>query len=87
MSCAFVIFVIFVCFVVCFLGCRTMTNHKGVPLAVQVSIKWKTATKKCRAKVRELKGWFRTSLTTPAKEVWQTLNAKTHRHYQSLPTS
>jgi|GEM_PF-3683469 len=43
-------------------------------------LKWKTAKKKFRVKLRELKGWFRTSLTAPANEVWSTLNAKLRGH-------
>lgn len=44
--------------------------------------KRKTAKKKYRGKVRDLKQWFRQQLTTPLSEVWTTLNAKLRGHYQ-----
>ncbi len=62
-----------------FLG---FTHYCGRSRAGKFKLKWKTAKKKFRAKVRELKGWLRTSLTTPAKEVWKTLNTKLQGHYQ-----
>jgi len=45
-------------------------------------LKRKTAKKKYRAKVRDLKQWLRRNLTTPLSEVWTTLNAKLRGHYQ-----
>ena len=45
-------------------------------------LKRKTAKKKYQAKVRDLKDWFHQHLTTPLSEVWPTLNAKLHGHYQ-----
>jgi len=62
-----------------FLG---FTHYCGHSRAGKFKLKWKTAKKKFRVKLRELKSWFRTSLTTPAKEVWSTLNAKLKGHYQ-----
>jgi len=62
-----------------FLG---FTHYCGHSRAGKFKLKWKTAKKKFQAKLRELKAWFRTSLTTRAKEVWPTLNAKLQGHYQ-----
>ena len=62
-----------------FLG---FTHYCGHSRAGKFKLKWRTAKKKFQAKLRELKGWFHTSLTTPAKEVWAMLNAKLQGHYQ-----
>jgi RNA-directed DNA polymerase len=62
-----------------FLG---FTHYCGHSRAGRFKLKRKTATKKLRVKLRELKDWFRANLTTPAREVWKTLNAKLHGHYQ-----
>jgi len=62
-----------------FLG---FTHYCGHSRAGRFKLKRKTATKKLRVKLRELKDWFRANLTTPAREVWQTLNAKLRGHYQ-----
>jgi group II intron reverse transcriptase/maturase len=62
-----------------FLG---FTHYCGHSRAGMFKLKRKTAKKKLRVKYRELKGWFRTNLTTPAKEVWATLNNKLRGHYQ-----
>ena len=62
-----------------FLG---FTHYCGRSRAGKFKLKRKTATKKLRAKLRELKDWFRANLTTPAKNVWKTLNAKLQGHYQ-----
>ena len=45
-------------------------------------LKRKTAKKKFKAKVRDLKNWLHLHLTTPLSEVWATLNAKLRGHYQ-----
>jgi len=62
-----------------FLG---FTHYCGHSRAGRFKLKRKTATKKLRVKLRELKDWFRANLTTPAREVWKTLNAKLRGHYQ-----
>jgi RNA-directed DNA polymerase len=62
-----------------FLG---FTHYCGHGRAGKFKLKRKTATKKLRVKLRELKDWFRANLTTPAREVWKTLNAKLRGHYQ-----
>jgi group II intron reverse transcriptase/maturase len=53
------------------------SRHKG-----KFRLKRKTAKKKYRGKIRDLKQWFRRNLTTPLTEVWSTLNAKLRGHYQ-----
>lgn len=62
-----------------FLG---FTHYCGHSRAGQFKLKRKTAKKKLRVKYRELKDWFRANLTTPATEVWATLNNKLRGHYQ-----
>ena len=62
-----------------FLG---FTHYRGRSRAGKFKLKRKTAKKKYRAKIRDLKGWFRANLTTPAVEVWKTLNRKLQGHYQ-----
>ena len=62
-----------------FLG---FTHYCGTSRAGKFKLKRKTATKKFKAKVRDLKTWFRLHLTTPLSEVWKTLNAKLRGHYQ-----
>lgn len=62
-----------------FLG---FTHYCGTSRAGKFKLKRKTATKKYRTKVRELKAWFRSKLTTPIAEVWPTLVRKLQGHYQ-----
>lgn len=62
-----------------FLG---FTHYCGHTRAGKFKLKRKTATKKMRVKLRELKAWFRANLITPTKDVWKTLNAKLQGHYQ-----
>jgi len=62
-----------------FLG---FTHYCGRSRVGKFKLKRKTAKKKLRVKLRDLKDWFRANLTTPAKEVWKTLNAKLRGHYQ-----
>lgn len=62
-----------------FLG---FTHYCGTSRAGKFKLKRKTAKKKFKAKVRDLKTWFRLHLTTPLSEVWKTLNAKLRGHYQ-----
>ena len=62
-----------------FLG---FTHYCGHSRAGKFKLKRKTATKKLRVKLRELKEWFRANLTTPARDIWKTLNAKLRGHYQ-----
>ncbi len=45
-------------------------------------LKRRTSAKKFGAKVRELKDWFRTQLTTPISIVWPTLVRKIQGHFQ-----
>jgi len=62
-----------------FLG---FTHYCGHSRAGKFKLKRKTAKKKFRGKVRELKAWFRERLTTTAGEVWAALNSKLCGHYQ-----
>ena len=62
-----------------FLG---FTHYCGRSRAGKFKLKRKTAKKKLRTKVQALKDWFRANLTTPAIEVWSTLNSKLRGHYQ-----
>jgi group II intron reverse transcriptase/maturase len=62
-----------------FLG---FTHYCGQSRAQRFKLKRRTAKKKYKAKVRDLKNWFHLHLTTPLSEVWATLNAKLRGHYQ-----
>ena len=62
-----------------FLG---FTHYCGLSRANRFKLKRKTATKKFRAKLRELKHWFHSHLTAPVSDVWVTLNSKLRGHYQ-----
>jgi len=62
-----------------FLG---FTHYCGLSRTGKFKPKRKTASKKYRAKVRDLKHWFRRNLTTPLSEVWTKLHAKLRGHYQ-----
>ena len=62
-----------------FLG---FTHYCGTSRAGRFKLKRMTAKKKFKAKVRDLKTWFRHHLTTPLSDVWRTLNAKLRGHYQ-----
>lgn len=62
-----------------FLG---FTHYCGLSRAKRFKLKRKTSKKKLKAKLRDLKEWFHANLTTPAAEVWKTLNAKLQGHYQ-----
>jgi group II intron reverse transcriptase/maturase len=62
-----------------FLG---FTHYCGTSRAGRFKLKRRTAKKKFKAKVRDLKTWFHHHLTTPLSEVWTTLNAKLRGHYQ-----
>jgi group II intron reverse transcriptase/maturase len=62
-----------------FLG---FTHYCGTSRAGRFKLKRKTATKKLRAKLRDLKDWFREHLTKPTAAVWQTLCAKLQGHFQ-----
>jgi RNA-directed DNA polymerase len=62
-----------------FLG---FTHYSGTSRAGKFKLKRMTSKKKLKTKVRDLKNWFRSHLTTPLSEVWKTLNAKLRGHYQ-----
>jgi len=62
-----------------FLG---FTHYCGRSRTGRFKLKRKTAKKKYRGKIRDLKHWFRRQRTTPLPEVWTRLNAKLRGHYQ-----
>ena len=62
-----------------FLG---FTHYCGHSRASRFKLKRKTSKKKYRAKIADMKSWFRSKLTTPIIEVWVTLQAKLQGHYQ-----
>lgn len=62
-----------------FLG---FTHYCGQSRAQRFKLKRRTAKKKYKAKLRDLKHWFHAHLTTPLSEVWAALNAKLRGHYQ-----
>jgi group II intron reverse transcriptase/maturase len=62
-----------------FLG---FTHYCGRSRTGKFRLKRRTAKKKYRGKIRDLKDWFRRHLTTPLSEVWTVLNAKLRGHYQ-----
>ena len=62
-----------------FLG---FTHYCGQSRARRFKLKRRTAKRKLRTKLRDLKNWFHLNLTTPLSDVWATLNAKLRGHYQ-----
>lgn len=62
-----------------FLG---FTHYCGESRAGKFKLKRRTARKKLRSKLRDLKEWFHSMLSTKQSEVWAKLNAKLRGHYQ-----
>jgi len=62
-----------------FLG---FTHYCGRSRAGRFKLKRKTSKKKYRAKIADMKSWFRSQLTTPIIEVWGKLRSKLQGHYQ-----
>ena len=62
-----------------FLG---FTHYCGHSRAGKFKLKRRTAKKKYRAKLSDMKSWLRSELTTPIEEVWPTINQKLQGHYQ-----
>jgi hypothetical protein len=62
-----------------FLG---FTHYCGHSRAGKFKLKRRTAKKKLRTKIRDMKDWLRSQLTVPISEVWPILNAKLAGHYQ-----
>jgi group II intron reverse transcriptase/maturase len=62
-----------------FLG---FTHYCGHSRAGKFKLKRRTAKKKFRAKLSDMKTWLRSKLTTPLAELWPTLNQKLQGHYQ-----
>jgi len=57
-------------------------HYCGTSRAGKFKLKRRTSAKKFRSKIRELKDWFRSKLTTPHSEVWPTLVRKLQGHFQ-----
>ncbi len=62
-----------------FLG---FTHYCGHSRAGRFKLKRRTSKKKYRAKIADMKNWFRSQLTTPIIEVWVTQRSKLQGHYQ-----
>jgi hypothetical protein len=62
-----------------FLG---FTHYCGHRRAGKFKLKRRTAKKKFRAKLADMKIWLGSKLTTPISELWPTLNQKLQGHYQ-----
>ena len=62
-----------------FLGFMHYCGHSR---SGKFKLKRRTSAKKFGVKVRELKDWFRTQLTTPISMVWPTLVRKLQGHFQ-----
>ncbi|MEM6692355.1 MAG: group II intron reverse transcriptase/maturase [Planctomycetota bacterium] len=58
-----------------------LMHYCGRSRAGRFKLKRRTATKKFRSKVSELKAWFRTNLTTPIAAVWASLERKLRGHF------
>lgn len=56
-------------------------HYCGQSRAGKFKLKRRTAAKKFRSKVSDLKAWFRTNLTTPIAEVWASLERKLRGHF------
>ena len=57
-------------------------HYCGRSRSGKFKLKRRTSAKKFGVKVRELKDWFRSQLTTPLSEVWPTLVRKLQGHFQ-----
>ncbi len=57
-------------------------HYCGLSRAGKFKLKRRTSIKKYGAKLRELKDWFRSQLTTPIRDVWPTLVRKLQGHFQ-----
>jgi len=61
-----------------FLG---LTHHCGTSRAGRFKLKWRTSTKRLRAKLHAMREWIRSHLTLPLAELWTTVNRKLAGHY------
>ncbi|TWU51557.1 hypothetical protein Poly59_31500 [Rubripirellula reticaptiva] len=57
-------------------------HYCGTSRSGKFKLKRRTAAKKFRGKVDDLKSWFRSNLATPISEVWPTLVRKVQGHFQ-----
>ena len=62
-----------------FLG---FTHYCGLSRAGKFKLKRQTSKKKLKVKLRDMKDWLRSRLTTPLREVWPLVNAKLSGHFQ-----
>jgi RNA-directed DNA polymerase len=62
-----------------FLG---FTHYCGTSRKGRFKLKWRTAKKRFRSKLRAIKDWLRENRTQPLAELWTTLNRKLIGHYQ-----
>jgi hypothetical protein len=61
-----------------FLG---LTHYCGTSRAGRFKLKWRTSTKRLRAKLHAMREWIRSHLTLPVAELWTTVNRKLAGHY------
>ena len=62
-----------------FLG---FTHYCGQSRANRFKLKRRTAKKKLKAKLQDMKDWLRSRLIVPLREVWPLVNAKLTGHFQ-----
>lgn len=67
-----------------FLG---FTHYCGTSRSGRFKLKWRTAKKRFRAKVRAIKEWIRAHLTWPLRQLWAMVNRKLEGHYQYFGVS
>ena len=56
-------------------------HYCGLSRAGKFKLKRRTAAKRFRSKLADLKSWFRSKLTTPIAEVWASLERKLRGHF------
>ena len=56
-------------------------HYCGLSRAGKFKLKRRTAAKRFRSKLADLKAWFRSKLTTPIAEVWASLERKLRGHF------
>ena len=61
-----------------FLG---LTHYCGTSRSGRFKLKWRTSKKRFRAKLRAVRHWIRSHLTTPVAKLWATVNRKLSGHY------
>ena len=61
-----------------FLG---FTHYCGTSRAGRFKLKWRSSTKRLRAKSRAMRDWLRSNLCMPLAELWQSVNRRLRGHY------